>query len=484
MAILSFPQSGLIDEVIIRKNEAGALRAYLHAKENAPPAQLKEINRFFKDQAQWKTVPYAENGRAYLEVRGFESEDELMTALVANRFAEGQPQYRPEPGDDIPLGDRVRKQALWISNLFYLVGDANFFLYGLKGREALDAAAGVFYGLGTVSSMIFGRKEPSERQIHDISEQMTKFMNEKQIQIPYDASIHALIDESKKGSLQKLDDWLCKYPAEAMNLFFSCAGICIAAAAARKLKANHDPREAFAHKMDIGLGSCTFLSGTIANMIPEKAPDPDNPPHTMIDKAWEKIQEHPMTVAAVGYIVSTMFHTVSTFKIWGKEMADFKAGVGPKPQYTAIFNRAMFIGANIAAELVLMLASKGHGAGVRADGSIDETIMNTAADIIAKQPIEMQEELIGHVANFLGRPDTLALRDAQVKDALRQRVMVARSNPWTGEPSKQIEQPIEVGVATAVEKEKPKEPADKSTTSWAERAHADVHTTSPSTAIH
>ena len=173
--------------------------------------------------------------------------------------------------------------------------------------------------------------------------------------------------------------------------------------------------------LDVGLGSMTFGSGMFANIVDEKVPDPDAPKKEGAAAAWEYIQQHPMTVAGVGYMISTLCHAASTGIEWK---------IGTTEGKKAIFDRGVFVATNLMAELLVAISSKGHGKGVKSDTSIDNTTLALAADLIAKQPPEMQQELIDHVSAFLGQPDVLAIKDTQAKKQLQEQVELLRKNPW------------------------------------------------------
>ncbi len=106
--------------------------------------------------------------------------------------------------------------------------------------------------------------------------------------------------------------------------------------------------------------------------------------------------------------------------------------------------------ANLVAELLLAISSKGHGEGVKSDNSVDNTIISLAAELIVKQPKAMQNYLIDHMADFLARPDVLALKDTDTSRILRQQVEAMRNNPWAqasgkvrlAEPTPSTETPV------------------------------------------
>lgn len=462
MSVYSYPQSKVIDEVAFRKSEGGHTRAYLHAHAGADGKTLYDIICRLRDQG-WQCVPYSIEGKPALEVEGFKQPADLTALLQNNQWVTGSPIYAKGKEDKLSLKDKIKKRSLAASGAFYLVGDASFATYGYKGGSALNTIAGGLYGAGTLSLLTGGRKDPSDLQVRDISRRLAQYLKEHGEALPQECSLDSIVADHDKGLIQKADDLLRRYPSELMNLFFAAAGICIASSAYKSnikgTAAAHEIEEVFQRKLekftkslpktqlakadlthmraevehsvhlnhrregwlDIGLGSMTSLSGLFAMMVKEKAPDPDAPKKEGMGAVWEYVQKKPLAIAGVGYMVSTMCHAVSTAIAWNHASNDKRKSVK---------FRANFIVMNLIAELLLAISSKGHGEGVKSDKSVDNTVLSLAAELIAKQPVKLQDELIQHVTRFLGRPDVLALKDDEAGRILRQQVEAMRQNPW------------------------------------------------------
>jgi hypothetical protein len=186
-------------------------------------------------------------------------------------------------------------------------------------------------------------------------------------------------------------------------------------------------------QLDIGLGGMTGLSGIFAMLVKEKVPDPDADPKKGIAGLKEAVQHKPLAVAGLGYMVSTLCHAVSTTIAWNNATTERRKSVP---------FRAIFVGANIMAEILLAISSKGHGSGVKSDNTVDNTVISLAAEAIVSQPVGMQNALIEHVSRFLGRPDILAVKDFEVSKQLREQVELMRKNPWAACKSAAAEQPL------------------------------------------
>lgn len=554
MTIFRYATSPILDEITIRKTEGGAVRAYLHARPTVTVEQLKDIDCSLRAQGL-QTVPILFKGQPSLEVRGFKDELQLTKICADAHWISGTREKVVEKEDYISPVDKFHKHTLQAAAASFIVGDLAFMRYGYKGASPLDFVAGAAYTTGTVSSLIFGRKDPSDLHIKDISNRMAAFMREHQLPLDANAPLQHMTGGHPKGIIERADDFLRHYPSEMMNMFYALAGLSIALASHRKLtmptdvqtfinnterythamtgqaeqlqkllpeakgelhtlitngldklkrgqwlyphdvaaiehhtgeletlqkltrtlnsnipvqdvskavkgfseelekmatKEKSDSPKLAIHKqhvedlksgsavhrlalaetdkhhhresyMDIGLGLTTLGSGLFGMLVKEKAPDPDKPKQGIAAHTWDWVQAHPLSVTAAGYMVSTMCHAVSTAIAHVNGNSERRKTVGW---------RAVFVGTNVLAEILMSISSKGHGKGVKSDASVDETVLALSAETIARQPQAMQAGLIEYVGKFLGRDDVLAMNDESIRSRLQQAVEEMRGNPW------------------------------------------------------
>ncbi|MFW0777409.1 MAG: hypothetical protein ACN2B6_06795 [Rickettsiales bacterium] len=462
MSVYKYPQSNVIDEVTFKKSEGGHLSAYLHAVDGANHKQLHAITCKLAEQG-WQVTPYNLNGKPVLQATGMRSEQQALGHLKEDKLISGAVEIIRDKEDKANLKETIKKRSLAASGAFYLIGDAAFSAYGYKGGDKLNIAAGMMYGAGTLSLLGFGRKDQSDLQVRDLAKQMSQYMEDYGADLPKDCSLDVIANDYHKGVIRKADDLLRRYPSELMNLFFAGAGVLIAKSAYKHVKnpvptgaevedvvgrhisgmqkkapglavgetakkalvatteAKMTKMNKLEGKLDIGLGGMTGLSGLFAMLVKEKAPDPDAPPKHGAAAVWDKVREKPLAVAGAGYMVSTLCHAVSTTIAWNNSTTERRKSVK---------FRAIFIAANLVAETLLAISSKGHGHGVKSDGSVDDTVIALAAESISKQPVGMQNLLVEQVSRFLGKPETLALKNEEVEEKLRAQVELMRKNPW------------------------------------------------------
>jgi len=474
VSIYRYPQSNVVDEIVFKETEGGAKRAYIHAKDNLPHEELAKIEKVFRDKG-WQCTPYSRQGQFTLEVRNFDKEMEIIAPLVKRKWIVGEQWHQKGQEDRISFKDKVKKRSLWASAASFIVADTGFIMYGHKEFSHLDAAGGISYLSGTLASLMFSRKDPSDLQIRDLSKKMAQHIRQHDFHVPKDSALAGASEDHSKDPIKKLDNWLRQYPSEAMNLIYVVAGACIAAAAYKeKIKVAHkflakEPVGTFARDiqeyidrdignikklsgnsiqelskealdakkkdiakklyrdykregwMDVALGTSTMSSGLFGALVKEKASDPDQPKKHGLARAWEWARERPLTISAFGYMGSTACHAVSTGVAWAS---------GIPRRRKSVPYRAAFITFTTIGEILLAISSKGHGEGVKSDNSIDDTVVSMAAEIIAQKPQALHAAIIAETAKFIASPTMLAISDEKAEKLLREEVELMRKNPW------------------------------------------------------
>lgn len=453
MSIYQYSQGSVIDEVTFVKSDGGSLRAYLHALPDTSEKILGDISLAMAKRG-WQVVPHTLNGKQTLEVRGFGRNQQVNGVLFDNKWAHGSAKITSDEKKSAKFTDTIKKRSLFLSGFAYLAGDIFFIKYGHEdNKNKLNIAAGLAYMGGTISSLLFARKDTPDLQIKEIAGKMAAHMREQNIDVPDDCSLKSITEDKHKGIIKTADDLFRRYPAEMMNSFFAIAGACIATAAIQNKilfpKVSDVALEEMTNKLkklsphltdytqtaeaevkkhmktsgwlDVGLGTMTMSSAAFGNLVEEKAHDPDSPKKHGMAGVWEWAQERPLAVAGIGYMISTMCHAASTEKDWKHADSITKKSVRW---------RRLFVATNLLAEALIALSSKGHGKGVVSDKSVGDSAISLAAELIAKQPAAQQNHLIDYMSGFLGREDVLAMKDDEVKDLLRTQVELVKKNPW------------------------------------------------------
>jgi len=428
VTIHNFPESQIISDITFRETENGSVRAYIHARDGADTANALKSMR----DKNYACTPFLFEDKPMVEVRGFGKEHDLLTTLKL--FLPGESTITQEAADKHTWYDQFRKRTLQLTGFTYLVGDVGFVAYGYKEADKLVMAGAFSYFLGTLALMFYGRNDQSDLQVKDLSKELESFLCKQGAPLPKESALQAVLQEKEKTFLQSADDFGKRYPSEIFNTVTALAGVFIAASA-YKNKIKITPTAAMDAKalhemhlegwMDFGLGTLTALSGTFATLVKEKKPDPDEPPKTGLSWVWQQINAHPLAISGVGYAIATTCHAASTYKAYKEAKR-----VGDTVRLANVPWRGLFVGAAFASEFLLAISSKGHGEGVVSDNSIDCTALAIAADFIARQPEQSQQQLIEATTEFLGEAKHLAMKNDEVAKFLREQVASLRNNPW------------------------------------------------------
>jgi hypothetical protein len=436
MSLYRFPDTSPVESIRFVTSAKGNVRAYLKARDGTSDKVLQKYTDDLKHDGIFCT-PYSLNETPLLEVRKFGKAHDLINELDRLGAIKGIPEIDTSDHDNeskSPI-DFVRKRSLQASGMFQMIGDYNFFRYGMKNSNMSDVAAGIFYALGTGALVGYGRNDQSNRQVKDFSDQLVEHLEKHHIDVPHSCSLKSITEDHEKGLIKSANDLIARYPSEVYNIFTGLAGLAVANAAYRhkfKLSSSlaHDAQTNKTIKqsglLDMGLGFTTFAATTFGLLVKEKKKDPDDPPAAnKIQEAWEWAQSNPLTVTGMGLMVSTLCHAVST-------AIDYRDAVrtGNKLAKSSIPYRAAFVGNNLIAELLILISSKGHGHGVIADDSVKESVYANAAELINAQVPEHKEQAFEQVVNFLSKPTVFADSSKDVEKKLHEAIAKLQKNPW------------------------------------------------------
>ncbi len=366
-----------------------------------------------------------------------------------------------------------------------MVGSAEEIAHAVKQAEEgisggkFKIASGLGYAAGSLVLAGYGSRDQSHIEIQKSVEKIERFLKTEGLASPNAEEILTQEPQKKnKGILGSINDVLRRFPSEALNVIYIGVGLALARASIKqvgKLSAELKPakaafdeakrigkageeledisdayksikKERRSESIDIGLGATTALATFAGIVIKEKRPVEGQKKREGLAGVWDWVQEKPLRVTGYGLMLSTLFHTVATVDKWSPTHSEKKV-LGKlsrgetltkeaetilkdfKFRHKTLIGRGVFIAANVLAEVLMVLSSKGHGEGVR-NADVDESVVATTAEYIAKQNPATQDQLIERLAGYMSAPDVLAMKAEVIAENLRTQVAALKANPW------------------------------------------------------
>lgn len=462
VTIYRFGNNSVIDEIAVRHSTGGGVRAYMHAREGADPAALAKIkNSLTTDSLRW--APVTHEGKPALEVRDIgRNGRKLLQFLAAQGATTGTAQKEANPEDEIKFKDKVRNNLLRLSGLLYTAGDIGFLYNGWEEafenpklrnpRELFNKnnlsptgiqtlLSGIFYALGSPVMTFFGRGDKSDIQLRHLSYDALKFLESNGVKIPQNASILSVTYKHNANPWRLLKGKLERYPAEIGNSLFGLAGAMLVWSGIKRshlIKQGKSEKSPIAARSDIVLGISTMLAGLVS-LIEEEPLQPGEPKKTGFAGAWQFVKEKPLRMVAILLGISTVGHGTSTISDYMKarnipQDATQEQREEIKRNAKGTTGRMVFTGTNLAAEVAMSFASKGHGEGVESDPSLKSTTYAVMADLIERSPPDTRNHVLELISDYLAKEENLNLPQDDVKASIIAQMQETQQNPWLGSP--------------------------------------------------
>ncbi len=311
--------------------------------------------------------------------------------------------------DDDKTGDSVfdslKDSSLKAAGYAYLVGDAALFASGMMAGRYKEAATGLIWGLGGLAPARYGNPS-AEKQLQLLSTRLGQYLRKEGVEIPRTPDTKWLTQEG--GIIDHVESFLYKYPSQMLNAIY-------AGGAAQLLRSGIQHGKHW----DTASGALVAAGGLAGLLVPERKPDPDHPPESMIGKAWAWLQEKPLRISGTLYALNNVTLTLSAIK----EMRT-------NPAQKSYLFKFLTAGSYIFANAMLAMSSKGHGGG-NEDHKMEamEKLADVSARVIAAQAPEVQEALVQHISGFLSSQPEVHLRAEQITDMLHQKLTQSIPSP-------------------------------------------------------
>ena len=218
MANYHYKESSLIESVTFQMPHPGIAQATIVAKKEATPEQLEAL-RVQLGAHDFSTMMDMVDGVPAIAVRGLKDEKKLLTTLVqigvtGDGFTK---EATPEDSQKVDFHDKVRGKALFLSAIFYDLGNAAFIASGImRGRHNLDGKLtahdksemliGGAFSVGDVLMTVAGENKGDE-ELRAVEEGLQHHLNRKGVVIPEGNALNPdTLHQS--GAFKAVHNWL------------------------------------------------------------------------------------------------------------------------------------------------------------------------------------------------------------------------------------------------------------------------------------
>jgi hypothetical protein len=290
----------------------------------------------------------------------------------------------------------LKQQSLKAAGYGYLVGDAALFAAGIMEKNFKGASTGLLWGLGGLAAARYGNPK-AEKQLSILTRKLGDYLEKQGISIPDIAEKPALIH--KEGIIEHIESFLYAHPSEALNAVYALgAGQLLASGIQKKFTA------------DITSGALIGAGALAGLLIPERKPDPEHPTHGALGKALSWVQEKPLRLSGA------LYHVNNVSMVW----AGF-AKRKENPANKSYMLRFATAGSYILANTLLSLSSKGGGDDKKST-MMAQKLADTAAQVVAAQPPEVQQALVEQVAGYLSAQPELHKTAPQISALMQEKL--------------------------------------------------------------
>lgn len=302
---------------------------------------------------------------------------------------------------------KLRQKTIKAAGAGFLFADSSLIMSGLLAGDGKISSAGVFGLTAGVVGTRYGNPK-AEKQLELLNRKLGSYLRKQGVTIPKDSSTEELTKQG--GMLEHIESFLYNNPSQIMNIFYSLIGVQFARAG----RQHHD------NKLVASGG--LLISGALAGiLIPERKPDPDNPPKGAAQKTWSLIQEKPLR------LTSTLFN-LNQVSLALSALDDRKRN----PRQKSYIFKLMAVAGFVFGNTMLALSSKSEAGNNALNKKTISPLVETSARVIAAQPKEMQATLLDQVAGFLSSQPNVHMKANEMSAMLHNKLTEVVQNPSLG----------------------------------------------------
>jgi len=290
----------------------------------------------------------------------------------------------------------LQRNSLRLAGILNLIGDVGLLGGGKKIRDNYKTIGGAFYTLGGLNLTLFGRVKPEEK-LQQVTEGTAEFIKEKTGHLP-EGSILANADTHKKSH-----GFFYRNAAQNTLYAYTLGAAAMLGSGIKKYRAGEGKSALF-----YGISSLVFKLASL--LIPEKSDKEDLEKKKGGFINW--IRQKPLRIFGYGSLVTDSLLGITAYKDYKRDPhnSDYRWSAVT----TITYLLADFLVAN----------SNKDPSNARGKLKADEQrrVETLAAEAIAREPVENQENLVQEVAAFLAaRPETTG-KAADIGQAIKNQI--------------------------------------------------------------
>lgn len=481
MAIYHYQNSGVIDRIEVKSLRPGISQATIITQENADPEKLEQLRKALGSH-KISTLMDNVEGRAAIQVRGIKEEKELLATLGKIGLSPAGHAKKELTDNDrkkYSVKDRVRGKAMFLSSIFYDIGNAAFVVSGIqRGRHNPDGKftrndiselmIGVTFGLGDVLMTIYGHDKGDE-ELSAAAAGLKRHLHKKGIAVPEGDELNP-DSLHQSGAAKTADRWLRKNIGRVKCMTETVAGLFTIHAALKPDKLGKKNPSKIA-------GGFIITAGWLATFLLDKPrghsvfggdkPDPSTAAEIVADNPRGWIAR---PAAMLNNVMGGLWGALNTKDgervRFGKEVTDAQEALGKirgTSDTTAIKAAEKHLAYtkvkqhdyswNVVSACSFLIANMLFGlSGSKRpkDTEDDKSMMNDlvllSANVLARQPEQVREANIDEMAEYVSHLAHVNLPKDQVAKAIHDKVDALSRSNWVARVQAPAAEGPQVGV--------------------------------------
>lgn len=457
MAIYHF-DNGLIKDMEVTFPHPGEVVAKLRAADGASHEAIVDLRQRLADQSL-TTLMDSENDKPVMLIRGLKNEKDLTKAL--HKAGIGAPKDKTLTEEDkkrtkLTFSEKVHDQSLWLSALFYDLGNAAFFASGyFRGKHNPDGKMtpndkseikiGAAFALGDILMTFYGHKKGDE-QLQAASNSLSQHLQNKGIKIPQGAALNPdTLHQS--GAVREVNNWIRHHIIHIKSLTEMGGGL-------YTIHSGSKPDEYGRVNKDKIKAGYLITAGWLATLLLDKSHRPpllegdkDSSDKGIIDKVADNPRgwvARPLAMANNIYNLRGALHPKlgerHRAKLYAATTA-YKHSVNPTPANKKEMERAyakmgdykwnvISACSFLVAHTLFGMSGSKRPEETKDDKEVMQDLVLVSANMLAGQPEHIRKSAVGETAEYISKQPHVALSKEQVEEAINEKINTLTKSGW------------------------------------------------------